>query len=161
MSARRIVTVDARSLRFAAALTTVVLAIAIVLGPPIGLLLLAAQTLVFAFGAVLGVRFQPYAALYHILLADRAKRPVVMEPEQPARFAQALGMLMGVIALLAGIVGADALFYLFAGAALAAAFLNAVFTYCVACNLFLRFRHISRHADLTERRPSPQDVSVG
>ncbi|MDQ1249213.1 MAG: hypothetical protein QG597_3587 [Actinomycetota bacterium] len=161
MSARRIVNVDPRGLRFTAAISSVVLALAIVLGPPFGLVLLAAQTLVFAFGAVLGLQFQPYAVLFRTLVAPRLSAPAALEPEQPARFAQAMGMLISVIALLAGIVGASVVFYVFAGAALAAAFLNAAFNYCLGCDLFLRFGHISRHADLTERRRVERDVTVG
>jgi hypothetical protein len=161
MSVRRIVKVDPRGLRFAAALTSVVLGLAIVLGPPIGLVLLAVQTLIFAFGAVLGLPHQPYTVLYRSLVARQDPALNTLVPEQPARFAQALSMLVSVVALLAGIVGANPAFYLFAGAACAAAVVHAAFNYCLGCHLYQRFGHISRHADLTERRRSEQDVPVG
>lgn len=160
MSGRGNTRIDPRGQRFAAAVTSVVLALAIVLGPPIGLVLLAIQTFVFAFGAVLGLHLHPYTVIYRRYVAPRLSRPTMLESDRPSRFAQGLGMLISVIALLAGTVGADAVFYVFAGAALAAAFLNAVFNYCLGCDLYLRFGHISRHADLTEKRVD-QDVTIG
>lgn len=147
-------------MRFSAAVTSVVLALAIIIGPPIGLVLLAVQTFAFAFGAVLGLQFQPYAMLYGRFLARRRGPAPELESEHPPRFAQAVGMIFCTSALLAGIVGAEVLFYLFAGAALAAAFLNAAFNYCVGCDVYLRLAHLGHHADLTEKR-TDRDVPVG
>lgn len=161
MSVRVIVKVDPRGLRFAAAITGVVLALALLLGPPVGLVLLAVQTFVFAFGAVLGLRFQPYVVLFRTLVARQPAPLATLVPEQPARFAQALGMIVSVTALLAGIVGVYPVFFAFTGAALAAAALNAIFNYCLGCHLFLRFSHIGRHADLTDRTRAGQGVTVG
>ena len=160
MSGRGNTQIDPRGQRFAAAITSVVLGLAIVLGTPIGLVLLAVQTFVFAFGAVLGLHLQPYAVIYRRYVAPRLSPPTALTSDRPSRFAQGLGMLISVIALLAGTVGADAVFYLFAGAALAAAFLNAAFTYCLGCDLYRRFSHISHHADLTDKRVD-RDVTVG
>ncbi|HSN06318.1 MAG TPA: DUF4395 family protein, partial [Candidatus Angelobacter sp.] len=53
--------IDARGPRFGAGVTTVVLALTLVTVPTtLSLVLLAAQTLVFALGAVVGVQAQPY-----------------------------------------------------------------------------------------------------
>ena len=49
--------IDPRGPRFGAAITTLVFAAALLLGPTNGLVLVALQALVFACGAILGLRF--------------------------------------------------------------------------------------------------------
>ena len=57
--------IDPRGPRFAAAITTVVLAIVLITGSG---WLLFAQTLVFAIGALAGLRYAPYGLLYRYLV---------------------------------------------------------------------------------------------
>ncbi|MEY9844306.1 DUF4395 domain-containing protein [Streptacidiphilus sp. MAP5-3] len=126
--------IDPRGPRFAASLTTVVLALALVTSSGA---LLAAQGVVFALGAVLGLRFSPYGFLFRRLVRPRLGPPTELEDERPPRFAQAVGLafaLVGTVGYLSGAlwvgVAATAL-------ALAAAFLNAVFGYCLGCEVYL------------------------
>ena len=59
-------------MRFAAAVTTVVLALVLVTGSA---WLLAAQVAVFALGAFAGLRFAPYTAAFRLLVAPRIGPP--------------------------------------------------------------------------------------
>jgi hypothetical protein len=61
--------IDPRGPRFAALITTVVLAVVLVTG---SLWLLVAQGLVFAAGAVFGLRYSPYGLLYRRLVRPPA-----------------------------------------------------------------------------------------
>ena len=60
--------IDARGPRFGAAITTVVLAVVLVTSSG---WLLFAQTLVFAVGALAGLRYAPYGLLYRCLVRPR------------------------------------------------------------------------------------------
>jgi len=129
--------IDPRGPRFSALITTVVLAVVLVTG---SVWLLAAQALVFAAGAVFGLRYSPYGLLYRRLLRPRLGPPGELEPEAPPRFAQGVGVVFTVI----GVAGyAARLTWLGAAAtaaALVAAFLNAVFGFCLGCEMYLLIR---------------------
>jgi hypothetical protein len=148
--------IDPRGPRFGAAITTVVLAVALVLGPTNGLVLVALQALVFACGAVLGLRFAPYGALYRRLLRPRLGPPSELEDERPPRFAQGVGLVFALVALFAGLVGLDPIFYAAVGMALAAAFLNAAFNFCLGCEMYLRLSKLQR----TTARVNPSEDQV-
>jgi hypothetical protein len=132
--------IDSRGPRFGAVLTTVVLAI--VLATSSGWLLLA-QTLVFAIGALAGLRYAPYGLLYRSLVQPRLGPPSKTEAEAPPRFSQGVGMVFAGIGTLGFLLGAPVVGLIFAGFALIAAFLNAAFDYCLGCQMYLiiqRFR---------------------
>ncbi|NLH68653.1 MAG: DUF4395 domain-containing protein [Brooklawnia sp.] len=134
--------IDPRGLRFAAGVTSVVLAAALILGPGWGLPLLAIQLLAFAAGTLLGVRYQPYGWLFRKLVRPRIGPPAAFEDAGPPRFAQAVGLLFAVIGVVGLLVGADAVFYTAVGVALLAALLNAGFDFCVGCELYLLGRRV-------------------
>jgi hypothetical protein len=127
---------DPRGPRFAAATTTVVLVAVLLTGS--GWLALA-QTLVFALGAI-NVRYAPYSALYRWLVAPRLAPPAEREPAAPIRFAQAVGMLFAAVSAAGYLLGVGWLGIAGAGFALAAAFLNAAFAFCLGCELYLLLR---------------------
>jgi hypothetical protein len=129
--------VDPRGPRFAAIITSVVLAAAVALGPLWGLPLLILQTLAFAIGALLGVRYQPYGWIFRRFIRPRLAPPAELEDARPPRFAQAVGLGFALVALVGGVFGLPVVFYLAAGFALVAALLNAVFDYCLGCELYL------------------------
>ncbi|MFD0691584.1 DUF4395 domain-containing protein [Actinomadura fibrosa] len=129
--------VDPRGQRFAAAVTTVVLIAVLVTG---SWALLAAQAVVFAIATLFGLRYAPYGRVYAVLIRPRLAPPRELEDEAPPRFAQGVGLvfsLVGTAGYAAGIPwlgnGATAL-------ALAAAFLNAVFGFCLGCEMYLLVR---------------------
>lgn len=126
--------IDARGPRFGAAITTVILA-AVVLTHS-GWLLLA-QTLLFATGALLGPQKSPYGLLFRKFVKPRLAPPSKFEDVKPPQFAQAVGLLFGVIGLLGAVVEVPAILMAAASAALVAAFLNAVFDYCLGCQMYL------------------------
>ena len=132
--------IDSRGPRFGAIITTVVLAIVLVTQS--GWLLLA-QTLVFAVGAIAGLRYAPYGLIYRSLVQPRLGPPPRTEPEAPPRFSQGVGMVFAAAGTLGFLLGAPIVGLIFAAFALIAAFLNAAFDYCLGCQMYLflqRFR---------------------
>lgn len=129
---------DSRGPRFAAWVTTVVLAAVVVLAlvapAPAGWLA-ATQAVVFAVGAV-DARRAPYGLIFQTLLAPRLGPPAELEPAGPVRFAQGVGLGFAAVSAVALLAGATAAGVVAAAAALAAAFLNAAFGLCLACKVY-------------------------
>jgi hypothetical protein len=126
--------VDVRGPRFAAGVTAVVLAVALLLGSG-GLV--AVQALVFAVGAFAGLRYAPFGVLFRLLVAPRLGPVREREPEAPPRFAQVVGLLFAVVGAAGFVLGAPALGAVATGLALVAALLNAVTGFCLGCELYL------------------------
>jgi len=99
--------------------------------------LLAAQTVVFAVGALAGLRYAPYGIVYRYLVRPRLGPPAHTEAEAPPRFSQGMGMVFAAAGVgcyaLGGTVGGIVLTAL----ALVAAFLNAAFDLCLGCQVYL------------------------
>ncbi|TLG03014.1 DUF4395 domain-containing protein [Nocardia cyriacigeorgica] len=162
--------VDVRGPRFVAWVTTGVLVLVLIasaFSPAIAAVLIAAQAVVFALGAVNGPKRHPYGRIYANLIAPRSGpvavsdtalagpsvvtqaassgpvAPAGTEPEAPLRFAQLLGLAFAAVSLLGFVLGAPVVGALFAGFALFAAFLNAAFGICLGCKIYplvARFR---------------------
>ena len=126
--------IDARGPRFSAALTTVVLAIALVTG---SVWVATFQAVVFAIGAINGPQFTPYAFIYRTLIKPRLKSPLRTEDVRPPKFAQSIGLLFALVALVGSATGTPVVFTVAIAAALAAAFLNAAFDFCLGCQIYL------------------------
>ena len=137
MSSRHLV--DPRGPRFGAAVTTVVLAVVLVTGSG---WLLAAQAVVFGLGAFGGLSRAPYGVLYRHLVQPRLAPPTVLEAEAPPRFAQGVGFGFAVVGAIGYLTGVTALGVVATAAALAAAFLNAAFDYCLGCEVHLRLARL-------------------
>jgi hypothetical protein len=130
--------IDPRGPQVAASLTSIVLIAVLLLGTgAAGATLLAAQALVFALGAFAGVPRTPYAWLFRTLIRPRLDGPSELEDPAPPRFAQAVGLAFTVIALAGVLFGVDAIALGATGLALVAALLNAVFRFCLGCELYL------------------------
>ncbi|WP_300012653.1 DUF4395 domain-containing protein [Pseudonocardia sp.] len=125
--------VDPRGVRFAAALTTAVLAVVLLTGSD---WLLGAQAVVFALGAFAGSRFAPYSVLYRILLAPRLAPPTEREDAAPVRFSQLVGLAFAVVGVAGYLTGLTVLGVVATALALAAAFLNAAFGLCLGCEMY-------------------------
>jgi len=132
--------IDARGPRFGAAVTTVVLAAVLITG---NVWLLAWQTLAFALGAAGGVGRSPYGRLFRTVVRPRIGPPTEFESPQPPRFAQAVGLVFAGLGLVGYGLGPEWLGLAATGAALAAAFLNATFGYCLGCELYLLVRRVA------------------
>ncbi len=128
------VQIDARGPRFSAAITTVVLAVALVTS---NVWVAAFQAIVFAIGAIRGPQFTPYAFIFKKLIKPRLKSEVTFEDVRPPQFAQSVGLGFALVAVIASVVGAGGVFTVAVGFALAAAFLNAAFNFCLGCQVYL------------------------
>ena len=126
--------IDPRGPRFGAMITTVVLAVVLVTGSA---WLLGAQLLVFAVGAVFGLRYAPYGIVYRRLVRPRLGPPARTEAEAPPRFSQGVGMVFAAGGVLGYGLGASAAGITCTAFALFAAFLNAAFDFCLGCQVYL------------------------
>ena len=142
---------DPRGPRFAAWITSAVLAAIVLLGfattTGAGVLALV-QAVVFAIGALAGPRYGPYGVVYRVVVAPRLGRPAELEPAAPVRFAQAVGLAFALAAVVGYLVvpGAAGLVVgtVAAASALVAAFLNAAFGLCLGCEAYLLYRRATR-----------------
>jgi hypothetical protein len=128
------VSIDARGPRWSAAITTVVLATALVTS---NVWVIAFQAIVFAIGALRGPQFTPYALIFKSLIKPRLKSTATFEDVRPPKFAQAVGLGFALVAVIAAVTGAGGLFTVAVAFALAAAFLNAAFNFCLGCQMYL------------------------
>lgn len=128
------VVTDARGPRFSATLTVLVLASALATQ---SLPLIVFQLAVFLVGATMGPQFTPYAFLFKILIKPRLKGEFIPEDVRPPQFAQAVGFVFATIAVAGLLSGVTIIFTIATSFALAAAFLNAAFNYCLGCEVYL------------------------
>ena len=131
--------IDARGPRFGAVITTVVLALALAAA---SMWLLLAQALVFAVGTIAGMRYAPYGLVYRVLVRPRLGPPTRFEPAAPPRFAQGVGLVFAVFGVVGYATGVTGVGIAFTAMALAAAFLNAAFDFCLGCQMYLFIRRI-------------------
>jgi hypothetical protein len=130
--------IDVRGPRFGAAVTTVVLALTLLSIPStLSVVLLAAQTAAFALGSLVGLQAQPYGVFFRRVVRPRLAPPTEFEDPAPPRFAQTVGLGFALVGLIGLLAGATTVAYVAVGFALAAAFLNAVFAYCLGCEVYL------------------------
>lgn len=133
--------IDPRGTRFSAVLTVLVLAAVIVTTPsPVATVLLSIQTMVFAMGAVLGPSMQPYGWIFRGLIRPRLSDPTELEDALPPQFAQAVGLGFAMCGLVSAMFSWTLGVWIFAGFALFAAALNAVFGFCLGCEIYLRIQ---------------------
>ena len=126
--------IDPRGPRFGAVITTIVLAVVLITGSAA---LLGAQLLVFAIGALFGLRYAPYGIVYRRLVRPRIGPPARTEAEAPPRFSQAVGMVFAAAGVVGYALGAPVAGIVFTAFALFAAFLNAAFDFCLGCQVYL------------------------
>ncbi|MBI5160717.1 MAG: DUF4395 domain-containing protein [Micrococcales bacterium] len=133
--------IDPRGPRFGAGITAVLLLAVVALGA-LGLvvpalILLAALTALFAWGAFAGIRRHPWGALFRALVRPHLGPPAAVEDPRPPTFAQGVGLVVAGAGVVLGLAGLAPAVPIAAAAAFAAAFLNAVFGLCLGCQLYL------------------------
>ncbi|GAB2888800.1 DUF4395 domain-containing protein [Nocardioides pacificus] len=144
--------IDPRGPQFNAAVTAVVLAVVLLTAPStFGLTLLGVQAALFAVGAGLGVQRTPLAWVFRTAVRPRLSPPAELEDAAPPRFAQAVGLTFALVALLGYLSGLELLGAVATGFALAAALLNAVFAFCLGCELFLLVRRVLPRTEAARR----------
>ena len=137
--------IDARGPRFGAVITTAVLIVVLLLAPaPAAVALLAMQAVVFAVGAVAGLAYAPYGYIFRSLVRPRIGPTKEWEEEAAPRFAQAVGLVFALVGLLGLLMGWPVVGLGAVAMALAAAFLNAAFDYCLGCEMYLLLARLRR-----------------
>jgi len=134
--------IDPRSPRFGAGITGILLLVAIGLNlglssPLPSLALFALITALFAWGAFAGVRRHPYGALFRAAIRPRLEPPAELEDPVPPTFAQGVGFAITLVGLVLHLLGVPYALVIASSAAFVAAFLNAVFGYCLGCQIYL------------------------
>ncbi|GAA2039057.1 DUF4395 domain-containing protein [Agromyces tropicus] len=133
--------IDPRGPRFSAAITSVILLVTVLLGvgglATAALVLLAAQAILFAWGAFAGVARHPFGAIYRALVRPRLAPPAELEDPRPPTFAQLVGLVVSGTGVVLGLLGVAAAVPVAAAFAFVAAFLNAAFAYCLGCRIYL------------------------
>lgn len=135
---------DVRGPRFGAVVTTIVLAVAFLnQGTALATSLIVLQTVAFGIGAIVGPHAQPYGLFFKKFIKPRISAATKFEDPQPPRFAQAVGLGFAAVALVGIAIGSATLTSVAVGFALAAAFLNGAFGFCLGCEIYLLIKRIA------------------
>jgi len=133
--------IDPRGPRFGAAITAILLLVTVFLtlvGASVAALgLLTALTALFAWGAIAGAGRHPYGVLFRKFVRPRLAPPSELENAAPPTFAQAVGLAVTLFGVVLGLLGIPEAVGIAAAIAFVAAFLNAVFDYCLGCQIYL------------------------
>lgn len=136
--------IDSRGPQFTAAVTAVVLAVVLLTAPStFATVLLAVQAGLFAIGAGLGVQRTPHSWVFRTVVRPRLTRPAELEDATPPRFAQAVGLGFALVGVVGFVAGASLVGLVATGFALTAAVLNAVFKFCLGCELYLILKRLT------------------
>ena len=145
--------IDPRGPRFGAAITTVLLAVDVVLGL-VGPSTLAGTTLTqrladpalwllviigffFGWGAFGGIQTHPYGRFFRAVIAPKLSAPRELENPKPPTFAQLIGFIIAVVGIALALLGVPYGLVVAAAFAFIAAFLNSVFGYCLGCQIYV------------------------
>ena len=129
--------IDPRGPRFTASVTLVLLGVALLVPTPVAVAIVALQAVFFLIGASLGVQRTPTAYAFRSLVQPRLAPPAQLEDPRPPRFAQGVGLVFTIVALVGFATGALLVAQVAIGFAVVAALLNAVFGLCLGCELYL------------------------
>ncbi len=129
--------IDVRGPRFGAAITATVLATALIVQGGVGVALVGWQWTMFAIAALFGLRHSVYGNLFRFVKRrfDLGPPPAV-EPEAGPRFAQASGLAVLTVALIALAAGATTVGWIAVGIVLALSLLLAATDVCIGCMLY-------------------------
>jgi hypothetical protein len=136
--------IDPRGPRFAASITSALLLVAVLLSlldadpspwDPAFFLTLAIA-LLFLWG-VAWPQTHPWSTLFRVAVRPRLAPPAELEDPRPPRFAQGVGLFVVGIGLILHLFGVPWALTIATSAAFIAAFLNAVFGFCLGCQLYL------------------------
>ena len=136
--------IDPRGPRFGATITSVLMLVVIYFGLDqstysIAVWLVAVVTGLFAIGSSLGTAKHPYGLIFKSLVRPLLPAPSALEDSRPPKFAQLIGFVISIAALVFGLLGQEYhLGLIIASSAIfLAAFLNSAFNYCVGCQIWL------------------------
>jgi hypothetical protein len=126
--------IDPRGPRFTAVITASVLALSILTHSYVLIIL---QLLQFAIGGFLSPKKAPYGLIYIKLVQPRLDKNFIGEDIRGPQFAQKVGFLFLFVAVIGLQTSNDFLLNISLSFALAAAFLNAAFNFCLGCEIYL------------------------
>ncbi|BBH17121.1 membrane protein [Nocardioides baekrokdamisoli] len=129
--------IDPRGPRFNAAVTSAVLIATLATHGTTQIVLAAIQAGLFAWGAFAGIQHTPVATVFKTVVRPRLSAPKELEDAAGPRFSQLVGFIFLAVALLAYVLGATLAGEIATGFALVAALLNAVFNFCLGCELYV------------------------
>ncbi|GGM19704.1 DUF4395 domain-containing protein [Promicromonospora citrea] len=133
--------IDPRGPRVGASITSVLLAVVVLLGQSTaGLVLLTFMMLSFLLGTLRGAEGTWQGWVFKTFVRPRLGPPAEMEDRRPPRFAQGIGLLVTAVGVVLGAFGILSAVPIAAGVAFVAAALNAVFGLCLGCELYLLLR---------------------
>lgn len=133
--------IDPRGPRVTAAITLVVLAFAF-LTHSTALVLI--QLVQFAIGGFISPKKAPYGLIYRKIVQPRLNGNFIGEDIRGPQFSQKVGFLFAALATIGAFTKIDLLFSIPVVFALIAAFLNAVFDYCLGCQIYLLIQRATR-----------------
>jgi hypothetical protein len=138
---------DPRGPRFGAGISSILMLLVIYLSldpasEQVALTVMGFAVLMFTFGSLLGPAKHPYSYLYKYSLRRFLKAPAYLEPATPVHFAQVIGLVITGLGLTLGLLGIPFALPIAAAAAFMAAFVNAVFAYCIGCQMYLGLKRL-------------------
>ena len=138
---------DPRGPRFGAGITSILMLVVIYLSldpasEGLALAVMGFAVVMFSFGSLLGPARHPYSYLYKYTLRKFLMAPAYLEPATPVHFAQVIGLVITGLGLVLGLIGVDFALPIAAAAAFMAAFVNAVFAYCIGCQMYLGLKRL-------------------
>ena len=133
--------IDPRGPRFGAAITLTLLTVDLFLILSqlhvAASVLLAFICLIFAVGAFAGISRHPYGYLFKKLVRPKLSPPEELEDPKPPTFAQLIGFIITAIGLIFLLLGITVGAVIAVAFAFIAAFLNAVFGFCLGCQMYI------------------------
>ena len=138
---------DPRGPRFGAGISSILMLVVIYLSldpasEGLALVVMGFAVVMFTFGSLLGPARHPYSYLYKYTLRKFLKAPAYLEPATPVHFAQVIGLMITGLGLFLGLLGVPFALPIAAAAAFLAAFVNAVFAYCIGCQMYLGLKRL-------------------
>jgi hypothetical protein len=138
---------DPRGPRFGAGISSILMLVVIYLSldpatESIALAVMGFAVVMFTLGSILGPAKHPYSYLYKYTLRKFLNAPAYLEPATPVHFAQVIGLVITGLGLTLGLFGVPYALPIAAAAAFMAAFVNAVFAYCIGCQMYLGLKRL-------------------
>ncbi len=108
-----------------------------------GTAIMAVLLVLFIPGAIIGPQATLQSWVFTKAIRPRLDPPRETESFRPPRFAQQMGLSFSILAVVSGLAGLDAGFFVFTGFVTFASFLNGVFDLCLGCEIYLLFKRLT------------------
>ena len=139
--------IDPRGPRFSAGVTAALLTVVLLLEDSTAALVgLALVTALFVTGVVRGPARSASGTVFRRWVQPRLRPTREREDPRPPRFAQVVGLTITGTGVLLALLGAPVAVPVAASLALIASFLNAVFGFCLGCELYVLLSRATRRA---------------